>query len=76
MHVINFTFTLIEETQGTSTASENHSLAILNIPEEYESLKIGLSDIISEAEGLRSIEFNSTIYEVEYFLSGDWKFLG
>ena len=76
LHVINFTFTLIEETRGTSTATENHSLAILNIPEKYECLKIGLSDIISEAKGLMSIEFNSTIYDIEYFLSGDWKFLG
>ena len=74
--MINFTFTLIEKTKGTSTATENHSLAILNIPEKYECLKIGLSDIISEAKGLMSIEFNSTIYDIEYFLSGDWKFLG
>ena len=76
LHVINFTFTIIEETNCTSTATENHTLAILNVPEKYDSIKEGLADIITEAESLQMINFDSTTYKIEYFLSGDWKFLG
>ena len=76
LHVIHFTFTLIDETKSTctSTASDNHILAILNTQDKYDELKRGLSDIILEAESLNQVEFDSSIYEIEYFLSGDWKF--
>ena len=74
LHVINFTFTLLDEGSGTSS-SGNHILAVFKAPESYESLKLALEDIRKEVEDLHSIEVDGVSYEIEFFLGGDWKFL-
>ena len=51
LHVINFTFVLPDEEQSLSAAG-NHTIAILKIPEAYEELLLGLSDIAHEVEQL------------------------
>ena len=73
LHVINFTFVLPDEEQSLSAAG-NHTIAILKIPEAYEEL-LGLSDIAREVEQLNCIEVNGINFKLEFFLSGDWKFL-
>ena len=47
MHLINFTFTLLDEPQAV-----NHTLAILKATESYDELKTGLNDLVEEMEGL------------------------
>jgi hypothetical protein len=34
-----------------------------------------LSDLINEMEESKTIKVDDNIYEIEYFLGGDWKFL-
>ena len=66
LHVINFTFTLPDEDQSLSAAG-NHTIAIMKIPEKYEELFLGLSDIIHEVEQLDSIEVNGINFKLDFF---------
>ena len=75
LHVINFTYTLLDEGDKAYSYEGNHPLAICRAGESYESLKRALQDIISEVEQLQTMTIDSEMYEIEYFLGGDWKFL-
>ena len=75
LHVINFTFTLLDEGSVAYGYEGNHTLAVLKEPENYESLAKGLEDIRLEVERLKQIVADGRIYDVVYFLGGDWKFL-
>lgn len=75
LHVINFTFTLLEEVESRNSPSGNHTLAIIKVPEDYELLASGLSEIRQEIESLSQIEYNGQSIDIEYYLTGDWKFL-
>ena len=74
LHVVAFTFTLLDENQATSAAG-NHILAIFKQPESYECLKLALTDIIHEVEHLKEIQVESITFKITYYLGGDWKFL-
>ena len=74
LHVIAFTFTLLDEDQATSAAG-NHILAVFKQSESYEFLKLALADIINEVEQLKEIEVEDVTFKVSYYLGGDWKFL-
>ena len=75
LHVVNFAFTLLNEGPLASSPCGNHSLAILQVPEDYDSLVGALSDIVSEAGQLTSIKINGSEHHIEFFLGGDMKFL-
>ena len=75
VHVVNFAFTLLNEGSLASSPFGNHSLAILQVPEKYDSLSGSLADIVTEASELNSVEVNGNQHRVEYFLGGDLKFL-
>ena len=75
LHVVNFTFTLLEEVELRSLPSGNHTLAIIKVHEKYELLSSALSDICKEIENLSVIEYDGHSIEIEYYLTGDWKFL-
>ena len=75
LHVVNFTFTLLDEGIKACTYEGNHVLAIFKEPEDYESLKNALADIIKDVENLSSIDINGISYSIEYYIGGDWKFL-
>ena len=75
LHVINFTFTLLDEGSVAYGYEGNHTLAVLKEPENYESLAKGLEDIRLEVECLKQIVVDGQTYDVVYFLGGDWKFL-
>jgi len=66
LHVINFTFVLPDEERSLSAAG-NHTIAILKIPEAYEELLLGLSDIAREVEQLNCIEVNGINFKLEFF---------
>ena len=74
LHVINFTFTL-PDFPNAKAASGNFLLAIFKAPESYESLKVALEDIISEAKNMNTISINEKLYTLDYYLGGDLKFL-
>lgn len=67
LKVVNFTFTVLNEGTVARSATGNHTLAILQVPEDYDHLAEALSDIAKEAISLS--------YPIEYFLGGDMKFL-
>ena len=52
LHVINFTFTLLDEGSVAYGYEGNHTLAVLKEPENYKSLAKGLEDIRLEVERL------------------------
>ena len=54
LHVVAFTFTLLEEDQAGSAAG-NHILAVFKQPESYDSLKLALADIIAEVKELKEL---------------------
>ena len=45
LHIVNFTFTLLNEGDAAYSSEENHPLAIFKDPEDYNSLSQALSDI-------------------------------
>ena len=68
LHVINFTFTLLDEGSKAYSSDENHVIAILKEEESYDSLQRGLEDIRNEVERLTSIEVQGITYNLEYYL--------
>ncbi len=75
MHVVNFTFTLLEEGSLAHSCQGNHILAVLKEPEKYVTLKNGLADIRSEVEHLTETEHNGMCFKIVYYIGGDLKFL-
>ena len=75
LHIINFTFTLLEEGSLARSCRGNHILAVLKEPEKYESLQNGLADIRAEVKDLETIEQNGMQFKIVYYLGGDLKFL-
>ena len=53
----------------------NHTLAIINSTEDYDSLKLSLADLIQEVKSLSSITVDNESFPIEYFLCSDLKFL-
>ena len=74
LHVLNFTFTLIDEPQAASVMG-NYSLAVFEIRESYDDLKVALGTISNEVHNLKTVAVDGESYELEVFLGGDWKFL-
>ena len=52
MHVVNIAYTILDDLTSVSSPHGNHSLAILEVPENYDSLEKSLADILKEAEEL------------------------
>ena len=74
LHVINFTFTLVDKPTAESVTG-NHTLAILKTGKDYCDLYAGFKNISQEVKELSSIRVNGKLYMIECFLGGDWKFL-
>lgn len=75
LHVINITFTILEEGSQAMSAEGNHLVAVVKVPENYDSLYVALADIRNEVEELSNIYIGDQCIEIEWFLGGDWKFL-
>ena len=75
LNLINFTFTLLNEEEIAMSPKGNHTIAIINGSEKYDTLKAALADIIKEVAELTEIEVNGIIFKIEYFLCSDLKFL-
>ena len=74
LHVVNVTFTLIDELQAASVAG-NYTLAIFEMSESYDELRTALQNITTEVEELKTVIVDGHSYNLQYFLGGDWKFL-
>jgi len=72
LNLINFCF---NESDLAKSARGNHAIAIINSSENYDDLKVALTDIRNEVESLTSIIVDGMKFPIEYFLCGDLKFL-
>ena len=77
LHIVVFGFTIPEKGMRAKSAAGNHPLCIMRDTEDYEQLKLGLRDIISEASDIQKngLLIKGTKYEFDFLLGGDWKFL-
>ena len=75
LHVINVTVTILEEGSQAMSAEGNHLIAVIKVPEKYDHLFVALGDIRNEVETLSHISVGQEIFNIEWFLGGDWKFL-
>ena len=75
LNLINITFTLLNEGKVAMSPNGNHTLAIINGTEKYESLKTALSDLIMEVRDLKSVTVDDLTFKIEYFICSDLKFL-
>ena len=63
------------EDSRAQSASGNHVFAILKTTEDYVELRAGLQDVCDEAYDIEVIFINGKVYQMIWFLGGDWKFL-
>ena len=75
LHVINVTFTILEEGAQVMSAEGNHLVAVIKVHEDNDNLFVALSDIRNEVEQLTHISVDKVCFYIEWFLGGDWKFL-
>jgi hypothetical protein len=50
-------------------------LGIFNVKEEYQSLKIAFKELISDLEKIKTVAIDGIIFEIEWSLGGDLKWL-
>ena len=77
LHVVTFGFSLIDEGHAAKSATGYHVLCVLKETESYESISIGLRDVIKEVSSIsrEGITVGGCTYAVEFYLGADWKFL-
>lgn len=75
LHVINVTFTILDESTKAASADGNHLVAVIKEPENYDKLSKALADIRKDVESLKHVSVGTEQFEIEWFLGGDWKFL-
>ena len=77
LHVITFGFSLIDEGSVAKSATGYHVLCVLKETESYESISVGLRDVIKEVSMISrdGITVGGCTYAVEFYLGADWKFL-
>ena len=75
LHVVNFTFTILDEGKRAFSGEGNYCLAIIREEESYEGMKTALADICEEVERLHSIEVDEQKFDLVFYLGGDWKYL-
>lgn len=71
LEVVNISFTLITK----DYKSGPHILAICKVPEKYLSLKDSIKSIIAEIDNLSTIIYGGKTYKINFYLTGDMKFL-
>ncbi|CAF1112170.1 unnamed protein product [Brachionus calyciflorus] len=73
LKLINFTFTILNESDKAKTASGNYTLGIANLNEDYDELKEPMLYLSSEIESLKELTFSYKVFQIEYFFCSDWK---
>lgn len=75
LHVINVTFTILDEGAKAMSADGNHLVAIIKEPENYDKLAESMADIRQDVESFTHVSVGTECFDIEWFLGGDWKFL-
>ena len=74
-HCIVIAFTIINDVALPNAPRGNHTVAILNTTEDYNTLSESLVDISNEIKMIHGIEINEIKYAIEWFFTADLKFL-
>ena len=75
MHCIVIAFSIIRDSANPNSPGGNHTVAILNTLEDYNSLAGSLKEVTNEIKDIKSITIEDITYTIEWFLGGDLKFL-
>ena len=73
-----FSFALLQTKESILSSKSNRTIAIVNGPEKYETMKTSLSSFFEEVNGLidqGSISIDGNDIKLNFFLGGDMKFL-
>ena len=68
LHVVNVTFTILDEGSKAMSASGNHLIAIIKEPEDYDKLAESLMDIRKDVESLKQLKIGTDCFDIEWFL--------
>ena len=71
VHVVNFTFPLLQEGAITQSPVGNHTIAILKCRESYSELFTGLADIREDVSNLNTLFVDGYIFVIKFQLGGD-----
>ena len=74
-HCVVIAFTIINEVALPNSPRGNHTVAIINAMEDYDTLSESLADISNEIKEIHSIQINEVEYTIEWFFTADLKFL-
>ena len=75
IHVVNFSFTVIEEGLKAATATGNYLVSIFQDSEGYTSLCEHLADVRNDIVDLKQVYVDGATYNINFCLGGDYKFL-
>ena len=75
LSIVNIAFTILKEKHKACSIFGNYSLDILKIAQNYKELASGFQDICEEAADLQIVTIQDKIYNIKFFLGGDWKYL-
>ena len=70
LHVINITFTMLDEGGKAMSADGNHLIAVIKESENYDKLEQSLADIGKDMGSLQEISVGRLHFEIEWFLGG------
>lgn len=69
---------LLQKKEEVMAAKGNHTIAVVNGPEKYETLQVSFKNVFSEINSLieqGAITVDGQEVKLEFFLGGDYKFL-
>ena len=75
MHCVIIAFTIIHDSASPNSPRGNHTVAILNTTENYDTLAESLVEVSNDIKMIREIEINEIQYAIEWFFTADLKFL-
>ena len=75
LQLLNVTFSIINEGNVAMSEEGNYVIAVFKTKDDYVRIRDSLSDFRDEIRNLSSITCGDKIFQIEYFLGGDWKFL-
>jgi len=73
--IINFTFTIINETSKAKSAAGNYTLGIINCEtneESYEKLQLWVPHVMEHIKNLKSIRKDNKEFQIHYYFGSDW----
>jgi len=75
MHCVVIAFTIIRGVASPNSPCGNHTIAILNATENYNTLAESLVEIADEIKQTQSIKVDSFEFTIEWFFTADLKYL-